>query len=624
MKMASEIYSEFEGDREIESPLQHLVTKPNSTSKVWWFFGFVPNGIGIPANTNKAMCKLCASPVSCKGGNTSNLFTHLRIHHRDIHSQLKVQASNATGSTATTPTSSSAQPLTVEQSAADSILQPSATYCQRSKKWKTLTDAVARCMAKELMPFRLVESPAFSDLLRAFDSGYELPTSKYMSNTVIPTLYEQTRAVVASELQQAEHFSATVESMEQYLCYTVHFIGADWKLHSRYIHTLFFHEDHRGSIFAEAIPTVLEPWGLAVEKQICVTSDASVAPASSLLLSCFGNNLQAAVTSSMKDDRSVNQALGVCRKLVSTFCHNWRKRIELTRAQVDHGLPYHSLVADNTTQWGSQQIMIDRILEQESALCQVLSSHLLPSWRDIDVLRSVKRALDPLREFVDVLLDKNYVMVSAIKPLLQHMREEILIKAEGDSQLTLDIKHRVMLYMECKYADPAVSMLLGVATFLDPRFRTDYIDKTDLVGVREKIASEAREEQPQTSAVEQSSQEIVPPTKKRKLSDILKKSKGRVSISSVTTPVEAIQQEIERYLQVPQPDVDSDPLDWWRMNESIHPSLAKLARKYLCICATSKTAERVFSSTSDGDPGGLGSCVNPDEINMQVFLAKNL
>jgi len=204
------------------------------------------------------------------------------------------------------------------------------------------------------------------------------------------------------------------------------------------------------------------------------------------------------------------------------------------------------------------------------------------------------------------------------------MQEEILSKAEGDTQLALDIKRRVMLYMESKYADPAISNLLGVATFLDPRFRTDYIDKTELVGVRERVASEAAEDQPRALAMEQSSQAVESPTKKRKLGDILKKSKERASISSVTTPLEAIQQEIERYLQAPQPDVDSDPLDWWRMNETIYQNLAKLAKKYLCICATSKTSERLFSNSSDAFSSGLGSCVNPDEINMQVFLAKNL
>ena len=619
---------------------QQLVAKPNSTSKVWWYFGFVPNGIGIPADTNKATCKLCARSVSCKGGNTSNLFTHLRIHHCAIHSQLKagsVERSRETTTVttvATTPTTPIQQtcvtePITVDFIPSTPTVQTTPTsHSQNSKKWKTLTDAVTRFMVKNTMPLHLVESPGFSELLRAFDHQYELPSSKFLSQTAIPTLYEQTRAAVVGELQQAEYFSVSVENLEQYLCCTVHFVGVDWKLHSRCINTLYFPEEHRARNFSEALPTILESWGLPVDKLMCITSGASLVPAISGLclgvhLSCFGDNLQLAVATSIKDDRSVNHALSVCRKLVCTFSHNWRKRLELTRAQVDHGLPNHSLVAGNPSHWGSQQKMIERILEQEAALCQVLSSHLLPSWRDIDVLQSVKKALSPLKEFTDVLSDKNYVMASAVRPVLQHMREEILSKVEGDTQLALDIKHKTMSYMDCKYTDPAISKLLSVATFLDPRFRTDYINTVDLEGVKERVGSEAVEEQLRGLSIDHL-QATVQPSKKRKLGDVLKKSKERASISSAVTPVEIVQQEVERYLQAPQPDVDSDPLDWWKMNETIYPNLAKLAKKYLCICATSTTAERLFSTSSETITCKLKSCHNPDKVNMQVFLAKNL
>lgn len=176
--------------------------------------------------------------------------------------------------------------------------------------------------------------------------------------------------------------------------------------------------------------------------------------------------------------------------------------------------------------------------------------------------------------------------------------------------------------MDCKYTDPAISMLLSVATFLDPRFRTDYINTVYLEGVKERVGSEAVE-QLRGLSIDQL-QATVQPSKKRKLGDVLKKSKERASISSATTPVEIVQQEIERYLQAPQPDVDSDPFDWWKINETIYPNLAKLAKKYLCICATSTTAERLFSTSSDTVTCKLRSCHNPDKVNMQVFLAKNL
>lgn len=52
--------------------------------------------------------------------------------------------------------------------------------------------------------------------------------------------------------------------------------------------------------------------------------------------------------------------------------------------------------------------MISRILEQQSAICQVLSadrkcSHLIPSWQDLDVLESLKAALGSLADFTDML-----------------------------------------------------------------------------------------------------------------------------------------------------------------------------------------------------------------------------
>lgn len=39
-----------------------------------------------------------------------------------------------------------------------------------------------------------------------------------------------------------------------------------------------------------------------------------------------------------------------------------------------------------------------------------------------------------------------------------------------------------------------------------------------------------------------------------------------------------------------------DPLQWWNKNESLYPNLARTARKWLSVCATSTASERVFSS----------------------------
>jgi hypothetical protein len=38
-----------------------------------------------------------------------------------------------------------------------------------------------------------------------------------------------------------------------------------------------------------------------------------------------------------------------------------------------------------------------------------------------------------------------------------------------------------------------------------------------------------------------------------------------------------------------------DPLLWWKSNSTQFPIIAKIARKFLCIPATSAPSERVFS-----------------------------
>lgn len=54
--------------------------------------------------------------------------------------------------------------------------------------------------------------------------------------------------------------------------------------------------------------------------------------------------------------------------------------------------------------------------------------------------------------------------------------------------------------------------------------------------------------------------------------------------------------ELRNYLQIVQVDSDTDPLDWWKYLQVNFPGVAKLARKYLFIPATS--APSVFTDVN--------------------------
>ena len=69
-------------------------------------------------------------------------------------------------------------------------------------------------------------------------------------------------------------------------------------------------------------------------------------------------------------------------------------------------------------------------------------------------------------------------------------------------------------------------------------------------------------------------------------------------------------------------ETEKNSLDWWRAKEE-YPTLARLARKYLCVPGTNTQAERVFS--------WMGWLLNKrrlsmsgETVSMQHFLRDNL
>ena len=80
---------------------------------------------------------------------------------------------------------------------------------------------------------------------------------------------------------------------------------------------------------------------------------------------------------------------------------------------------------------------------------------------------------------------------------------------------------------------------------------------------------------------------------------------------------------MRKYLEAPSLSLDGDPLDWWRSHESAFPTLAKLAKRYLCIPGTSVAAERVFSTAGDIVTAHR-SRLSPKHVDQLIFLHKNL
>jgi hypothetical protein len=68
------------------------------------------------------------------------------------------------------------------------------------------------------------------------------------------------------------------------------------------------------------------------------------------------------------------------------------------------------------------------------------------------------------------------------------------------------------------------------------------------------------------------------------------------------------------------PIKDSDPLQWWKTNQSLFPILANLAtRIYLAVQAASAPSERVFS-TASRILSDIKSRLNPEMSGKMLFV----
>ncbi len=224
--------------------------------------------------------------------------------------------------------------------------------------------------------------------------------------------------------------------------------------------------------------------------------------------------------------------------------------------------------------------MVARVLEQAPAIRRVLderrSQHLIPTWQDIEVLESVNAALKKVTDFTDALSSEKTVTSSSVKPVLRLLCEDLLLPTEEDTELTRNLKRKMVSVMEDKYSAPATQQLLAKATFIDPRYRDinpgddfkDVLLEEMLAMFDERRDGRDGEGAMQTSAAGEGEEgsALSPPKKIKNLADLLGKRKAQ---SSNPVPKRiCADTEVARYLQEEALDLHFDSIAWWQDNQA--------------------------------------------------------
>ena len=242
---------------------------------------------------------------------------------------------------------------------------------------------------------------------------------------------------------------------------------------------------------------------------------------------------------------------------------------------------------------------------------------------------------DMLQEAVDLIFfmeGSKYVTLACIPFALHYLYIHLEDKA-GEDFGVAQARRVLREYINRRYPLLPIHFL---AAYLDPRFFKfePFVSRAELPmklqQVKEMISARAEtilQHAPIAADIvlqrEEGNQE--PPRKKQKSSilDRMREEHRRVASSEpIPSSMENLDEELHRYGAETQVDLDTCPLQWWKMRASKFPILSQVAMEILAIPASSAPSERVFSKLARIYTKERLS-LNGDLANACLFLSFN-
>ena len=345
-------------------------------------------------------------------------------------------------------------------------------------------------------------------------------------------------------------------------------------------------------------------------------------------LPCFAHTLQLAVNAGLSL-AMLKRLSGMCRKIVGHFKHSAVAMGALRERQKSMNIPQHCLIQDVTTRSNSTYFMYERLAEQRWAIYAVIHDEQVTSskyrYLDLnsdqwDLLSQMAVVLKPLQIATTALCKEQNIDTPVVNGLLKcHLKND-----DKDLVALKRFKETVSDELQRRFSVSPESVAV-IAAAVDPRYHQLTflsIEKKREVHhvLQDKVETLYKELDTESEETDSSA---VPQAKRRKQSN----DSGMSFLLGATTSTQdkhpSWKDEFVLFVRVPQLHHDEDALVWWRVNEPRFPTIAKIAKSYLCCPATSVPSERIFSTAGNVITNKRCS-LTPDNADMLIFLNKNL
>lgn len=600
---------------------------------------FIWHNFTVSEDTKFAKCKTCGQAVS-RGGttgrtfNTSNLVNHLKKNHIDEYKKYveSVEAAKAKDSSTDKQAKHQFRQLTMGET-----VDKGAKWDINDPRAQRIHTKIGEMIALDFQPFSIVEDAGFSRLLGSVESRYNIPSRRYITETVMPKIHDRTKNAVFQEITDVPNISFTTDiwstdvNMHSLLSLTAHWITESFERKSAILHVQPFDGSHTGENIAAMFEEMFRSWKINKDRVHLVVRDnasnmvKAMTDASLPHLGCFAHTLQLVVHDGVLTQRAVVDMLATSRRIVSHFRRSCLAYDSLRNIQANLGLPQHRLVQDEPTRWNSTLHMLQRVLEQKMALGAYATEHQIPqlTQNQLNLADKVVKVLAPIDE-VTKSISEDVAAVSVIIPFVRILLKTLSQNEDESDSGVRTMKEEMKSSLTRRYADVEKNEKLTIATILDPRFKNKFFCGQS---VKDNVHASVQQLMEDLNGAVQPSHPVQntsePPPKRTCIvwttySELLEEAGAHVSCDG-----ESGSNELDIYLgeQVVQLGRES-PDTWWSKNIKRFPNLAKIAQKYLSAPPSSVASERLFSGAGIVY-GDKRNRLAPEKAEMLLFIKNN-
>ncbi|OAJ41345.1 hypothetical protein BDEG_24966 [Batrachochytrium dendrobatidis JEL423] len=509
------------------------------------------------ASLARIPCKVCQQLVKTNSRTNFNLVAHLVTKHCDALSDAMDRYSKDSTSISLKGTK----------------LQSKTRDCFEKGFTQTeFQNKLQRWIVGDQQSFLVVGNPYFQQMMLYINKHIIFKSADTVSQTVNRDFEIAKADVYALIKENTSKISFTTDIWTSpdnvaYTAVTAHFIDKNWKLKCILVDFLVFNDSHSGQNIAALFKQIVEP--ICGDRKLLIlgicTDNAS-------------NNevfIQELINSGyLESPECHHRCFAHVLDLAAQDAHQEIKTSIETLREGIKLLQYNGRILkpilDVSTRWNSAFDMLVTYLKMRGPLVQILDQLYMekkipdvPSARDWGDLTELVHFFQPFKQATMECSSNKHQTLSYVIPwynvLLDHCENATQQMHPNAFQMKLD-----------KYFNVSSNHCV-IAVVLDPRHKLEFYDDEN---------QDAQENASQKEKI------------KRQIQSVYAEYDDQSGLMQLElTPT----LQLEEYLNTQVVDPRQDPLEWWKHHGLDFPLLAKMARDYLAIPATSASSEHAFS-----------------------------